>query len=137
MSILLFYGLFILQRIKLMWEYPSGFQHSACYSGELEKLIISDLNKLSCFWNSKLQCENTPCELPETGLLFIQTELVSQIQSHNLVSPTTNQKPFYQVLSLSRLSLSLLMGSGHLSVLIKVYKCWKLTGLLQKICSIT
>lgn len=135
MPILLFHVLFILQCIKLMWEYSSGFQRSAFYSGELEKLIISDLNKLSCFWNSKPQCENTQCELTEIGSLFTQTELVSQIQSHNLVSPTTKQNPFYQVLSLSRLRL--LMESGHLLVLIKVYKCWKLTGLLQKICSIT
>lgn len=83
-----------------MWEYSGGFQHSAFYSGELEKLIISDLNKLSCFWNSELQCEDTQCELTEIGLLFAQTELVSGIQRHNLVSPMTKQKTFYQVLSL-------------------------------------
>ena len=98
MLILLFHVLFILQCIKLTWEYSSGFQHSAFHSGELEKLIISDLNKLSCFWNSEPQCENTQHELTEIGLLFTQTELVSRVQSHNLVSPTTKQKPFYQVL---------------------------------------
>lgn len=102
MPILLVHVLFILQRIKLMWEYSNGFQHSAFYSGELEKLI-SDLNKLSCLWNSKPQCENTQRELTESGLPFIQTEAVSQIQSHNLVSPMTRQKPFYQLLLLSRL----------------------------------
>lgn len=54
MLILLFHVLFTTQYIKLTWEYSSEFQHSAFYSGELEKLIISDLNKLFCFWNSKL-----------------------------------------------------------------------------------
>lgn len=135
MLILLFHVLFTLQCIKLAWEYSSGFQHSAFYPGEMEKLIISDLNKLYCFWNSKLQSENIQCELTEIGLLFIETELVSQSQSHNVVSPTTKQMLLYQVLSLP--GLWLLMESGHLSVLITVYKCWKSTGLLLKMCFIT
>lgn len=39
-------------------------------------------------------------ELTEIELLFIQTELVSQSQSHNGVSPTTKQMLLYQMLSL-------------------------------------
>jgi len=99
MPILLFYVLFIVQCIKLVREYSSGFQRSAFYSGEIAKGIVSDLNTLSCFWNRELQCENAQCEPTEIGLPFIQTELVSQIQSHNLVSPTTKQKPFCQEVS--------------------------------------
>lgn len=55
MPILLFHVLFILKCIKLMWEYSSGFHHSAFYSGELGKHIILDLNKLSYIWSSELQ----------------------------------------------------------------------------------
>lgn len=92
MPILLFCALFILQCTKLIWEYSSEFQCFASYLGELEKLLISDSNKLSCFWISKPQCVNTKCELTETLLLLFQKELISQIQRHNLVPPMTKQK---------------------------------------------